>query len=49
MIWASHGECISKLPAHIQVVMGIRAFTNAPGLAVRAEPSGVERSRGPRL
>lgn len=43
MGWASHGGCISKLPAHIQVVMGIRAFTDAPDLAVQAEPSGVEK------
>lgn len=45
MDWASHGGCISKLPAHIQVVLGIWSFADAPELAVRAKPSGVGRSK----
>lgn len=41
MDWASHGGCISKLPAHVQVVLGHLAREGTPDLAGRAKPSGV--------
>lgn len=47
MDWASHGGCISKLPAHVQVVLGHLAREGTPDLAGRAKPSGVEGRRGP--
>lgn len=46
MDWASHGGCISKLPAHVQVVLGHLAREGTPDLAGRAKPSGVEVPRG---
>lgn len=45
MGWASHGGCISKLPAHVLVVLGHLAREGTPDLAGRAKPSGVEGSK----
>lgn len=38
MSWASHRGVTSQLPAHIQVVLGIRPLADAPDLAVRTKP-----------
>lgn len=46
MDWASHGGVISKLPAHVLVILGHLAREGTPDLAGRAKPSGVEGSRG---
>lgn len=45
MDWASHGGVISKLPAHVLVVLGHLAREGMPDLAGRAKPSGVEGSK----
>lgn len=47
MDWASHGGCISKLPAHIQVVLGHLIICGRARAGRSSKAKRRRRSKGP--